>query len=250
MKKNIFVLTAIMLVSLLVIPTIILASNKSDSVGTGNQQPQQIKAELYDGEDGEVPGNGEQNKEQIQTINQGEAQQLMNQNQNQNEGAQTSGSDDKGEGNMEQNQNQEQNFNSEDYKSVVANFVQSLIKVADRQQNGIGEQVREIAQEQNQSKEKVAESIEAVQSRSKIRAFFFGTDFKNIGQLRSEMTITENNLEQLDQVMDQISNQIDKTEIQNQIQELTQERERINQFVEDNEKQFSLLGWFVKLFAK
>ena len=149
-----------------------------------------------------------------------------------------------------ENDNNRGQLNATSHRSAVANFVQSLLGVADRQPGGIGEQVRVMAQQQNESTEKVAGAMEKVQTRSKIRTFLFGSDYKNLGTLRSEMVQTKNRLDQLSQVMAEVENEGDKTELQNQIQLLTQEQGTLENFILENEQagKISMFGWLVRLF--
>jgi len=140
--------------------------------------------------------------------------------------------------------------NGAEYRSAVATFVQNLLNVADREQGGIGEQVRVVAQQQNESKEKVADAIDKVQNRSKLKTFLIGTDYKNIGQLRSEMVKTGNQVDQLNRLLGQTTDAESKTALQAQTQALEQEQQKINDFLKANESKFSLFGWLVKLFSK
>lgn len=142
------------------------------------------------------------------------------------------------------------NVNGEAHRSKVANFVQTLLDVADSEGNGVGQQVRLVAQEQQQAQEEVADQIESINQRNKIKTFLIGTNYKNIGALRSEMVHLRNRIEQLNRVMNQLENEGDQTEIQEQIQTMEQERENIEAFIKVNEDKFSLFGWFVKLFVK
>lgn len=154
------------------------------------------------------------------------------------------------EQNQEQNQlqtQQQEQLSIQAHKSTVANFVQSLLEVANREE-GIGEQVRIIAQEQNQSTEKSFQSMEKIQTRSQIKTFLLGADYKNLGALRSETVKTRNRLEQLNRIMENTQNEGDQTEIQNQIQTLEQEQTKIENFIKAQEGKFSLFGWLVKLF--
>ena len=123
------------------------------------------------------------------------------------------------------------------------------MQVADRE-GGIGQQVRVIAQQQNQSASTTIQAMEKVQTRSKIKAFLFGSDYKNLGALRNEMVQTRNRLEQLNRLMENVQNERDKTELQNQIQTLEQEQTSIESFIKVQEGKFSLFGWFVKLFNR
>jgi len=154
-----------------------------------------------------------------------------------------------------QNQNQNQQgqgqgqINAQEHRSAVANFVQSLENVAEGD-SGIGEQVRLLAQQQNQSSETTIQAMEKVQTRSKIRAFLFGSGYKNLGTLRSEMVQTRNRLEQISRLMESAQSEADKAELQNQVQTLEQEQAKIENFIKDNESKFSLFGWVIKLFNK
>ncbi len=193
-------------------------------------------------------GTDNQNQQQMQTANQGEDSQIQVQNNEQSQSG-------NGAVNQSQNQNQEQNqekqgqINAEQHRSTVARFVQNLLQVANRE-GGIGEQVRTIAQQQNQSADTTVQAMEKVQIRSKVKTFFFGSDYKNLGTLRSEMVQTRNRLEKLNKLMENIQNEEDKTELQSQIQILKQEQTRIESFMKADESKFSLFGWFIKLFNR
>jgi len=151
--------------------------------------------------------------------------------------------------NQEQNQEQQGQINAEQHRNTVTDFVQNLLQTADKDE-GIGRQVRTIAQQQNQSASTTIQAMEKVQTRSKIKTFLFGSDYKNLGTLRSETVQTRNRLEQLNKVMENVQNEGDKTELQNQIQTLEQEQTKIENFIKAQESTFSLFGWLVKLFNK
>lgn len=138
---------------------------------------------------------------------------------------------------------------ADNHRSTVATFVQSLLAVADRE-GGIGQQVREIAQQQNDTKDRAADLISAVEGRSKIKTFFIGTSYKNTGELRSQMVQTKNQIDQLKKLADKAENDQDKAELQAQIRTLEQEQSNIDAFIAENENKFSLFGWAVKLFRK
>lgn len=146
-------------------------------------------------------------------------------------------------------QNSQKNINSETHRSVVASFVKSLLSVADRE-SGIGKQVREIAQQQNSLKEITSDAIENIDKRSKLKSFLLGTDYKNIGALRSQMVKTRNQIEQLRKLTEKAKSKKNIEEIQSQIKILEQEQQKINSFITQNESKFSLLGWAAKLFVK
>lgn len=136
--------------------------------------------------------------------------------------------------------------NAQLHRSVVANFVQTLVRVADRE-GGIGEQVRVIAQQQNQSASTTAVALEKVENRGKIKTFLIGSDYKNLGALRSELVQTRNRIEQLTRLADKATS-ADKADLLQQIKNLQQEQTWIENFIKTNENKFSLFGWLVKLF--
>jgi len=138
-------------------------------------------------------------------------------------------------------------INAAAHRSAVATFVKNLLLIADRE-GGIGSQVREVARVQNESREKEAAEIEAVESRSKVKTFFFGSDYKNLGALRSDMVKTGNQIEQLGRLAEKTESPESRAELENQIQALSLEQANIQKFIADNESRFSLLGWAVKLF--
>lgn len=135
----------------------------------------------------------------------------------------------------------------EEHRSEVANFVQSLLKVADRN-GGIGEKVRIVAREQASSSDKIVEAINTIEKRSNFKTFLIGTDYKNIGKIRSEIAQTKNRIDELNRDLSKLATSTDKTAIENEIKSLEASQTKVEDFMKKNESRFSLLGWFVKLF--
>ena len=182
--------------------------------------------------------------------NQGQNQEIEEHN-NQNTSTINATSEEEDEEENEENAtNSKGQINAAEHRSVVANFVQGLLKVADREKGGIGEQVRVVAQQQNQSDATATEAINKIQNRSKIKTFLIGSDYKNLGALRSEVVHTRNRLDQLNRLLPTVQNASDTVEIQNQIQTLEQEQTKIENFIKTQEGKFSLFGWLFKLFNR
>lgn len=153
---------------------------------------------------------------------------------------------DQNDGNDEDNKNV-----AEEHRSSVASLVQNLLDLADRSTSTtIGEQVREVAKEQDDSEENVSKAIDAIKKRHKITTFFFGTDYKNVGQLRSEIAKTGNRIEKLSRLLEIIPTSTPSTSTVAEIANLKLEQIKLNTFVTQNENIFSLFGWFAKLFNK
>ncbi|MDP2692982.1 MAG: hypothetical protein Q8O88_05075 [bacterium] len=156
----------------------------------------------------------------------------------------------KDQANINEKQGSNNELNGAEHRSNVATFVQGLLDVANREKGGIGEQVKAVASEQNDSKVEVSEVIEKIKNRSSLKTFLIGTDYKNVGKLRSEMVKTGNQVERLKKLLDKTTGEESKTDLETQVQALEEVQQKINDFVNSNESKFSLFGWFVKLFNK
>jgi hypothetical protein len=185
-------------------------------------------------------GNAVKTNEKNAVKNQGESTQIQMQEKNAVQTKDNASAEDKIKNNNGQSE-------AELHRSAVANFVQSLLAVAERE-SGIGQEVRVIAKEQNEIKNRAADIIYAVENRSKVKTFFIGTSYKNLGELRSQMVQTQKQMEALKQLAEKATNEQNKIELQSQIQMLEQEQIKMNDFITQNESKFSLLGWAVKLF--
>jgi len=71
---------------------------------------------------------------------------------------------------------------SQKHKSKVTNVVQELREIAGKDQV-VGEEIRVVAQEQEQSNERAIKAIENIETRGGFKTFLIGTDYKNIGAL-------------------------------------------------------------------
>lgn len=134
------------------------------------------------------------------------------------------------------------------HRSAVASFVQSLLSVADRD-GGIGEEVRAVAESQNDAASTTAEAIQKVEKRGKFMTFLFGTDWKNIGTLRSQIAKTETDEARLETALSQTADASVKADLSAQLSALKAEQAKVQAFVDTHAKSFSLFGWFTKLFV-
>ena len=158
--------------------------------------------------------------------------------------------DDDGEATSTKEENDDKGeLTAEEHRSAVASFVKSLLKVADRE-GGIGAEVREVAQTQNDSATTTANAMIKIKSRSALVKFFFGSDYKSLGELRSQIVVTQNNIDQLNNLLDRTANTADQAEISAQIKVLEDLRVKTDAFIKANENVFSIFGWFIKGFQK
>jgi len=136
---------------------------------------------------------------------------------------------------------------SEQHRSNVANVVKDLTDLAGKDKN-IGEDVRVVAQEQESSNERAAKAMEAVEARGGFKTFLIGTDYKNIGALRSEVVTTQNSIDRLTKAKERATDDSVRADLDAQIKALEETNADALDFIKTNENKFSLFGWFVRLF--
>ncbi len=137
----------------------------------------------------------------------------------------------------------------DEHRSEVATFVQRLLRIADRD-GGIGAKVREIARDEASSSASTTDAIKKVETRSRFKTFLIGSDFKNLGVIRSELARTDKALERLMALASSTTNATIKAELTVEIKALQDSQAKVKAFVDANENTFSLLGWFVRIFNK
>lgn len=140
-------------------------------------------------------------------------------------------------------------FTSEGHRSVVATFVKSLLDVANRE-GGIGLEVREIAKSQNDSASTTIFAMKKVEGKGSFTIFMFGSDYRNLGVIRSNIATTSNNIARLKNVLDKTADVLDRAELNIQIKALETEQIKLNTYVTNHQNIFSLFGWFNKMFVK
>ncbi len=134
-----------------------------------------------------------------------------------------------------------------DYGNVVATFVHSIENVSD-EKSVVNEQLKDVAQQLDESKEIVTTGIEIVKKRGAVKTFLIGADYKNLGKLGNEMVKVKKQIEQLKRLIEKIESEENKTELLLHLQTLEQEQTKVQSFVYENENKFSLFGWLVRLF--
>lgn len=91
------------------------------------------------------------------------------------------------------------------------------------------------------------ESIDELETRPAWKTFLLGTDYKNLGQLRSSLVHTDNSIRKITQTMARVEGDENDTALQERLGELNQERNRIVEMIKSEEDKFSLFGWLLRL---
>ena len=144
---------------------------------------------------------------------------------------------------------QEMMSRGEQHRSDVGEVVEELMKVA-KSDDRIGNEVKTVAQEEQNASTTVKDKMEKIENRSAWKTFLIGSDYKNLGALRSTLVTTQNHLDRLNKALDKTTSTTVKNELEAQIKQLETVKVKAENFIKDNESKFSLFGWLVKLFSK
>jgi len=200
------------LVALLLIEVPVFAAyDGAGGQGAGSQSPS-------------LAGNQVQNQNQVKTLNQGEDLQL-------------------------QVNTQEQENLEEGTKNMgeVATQVQQLLQLGTT--GGIGEQVRTIAQAQNQAQTQIQEQLDKLESKGKLARLLTGTDYSAVKNLKTQLEQNQLRIQQLTQLQNQLINQSDITAVQETIQALVLENTSLQDRISAEEQTRSLFGWLFRLIS-
>jgi hypothetical protein len=228
MKK--FSLTISIVLAFVLVTPVFAANNMNGT--QGNTQNQQILKTSPS-----PSGNQVKNQNQVETQNQGEDSQLQVNTQEQE--------------NLEEGQSEGLQTRSQiaiQNMSEVAKQVQLLLQI--RTTGGIGEQVRQIAQEQNQAQEQIEQEVNKLESKSKFAKFLSGTDYGAVKNLKQQLEQNQLRIKLLEQLQNQLSNEGDSTQVMETIQALVQENTALQELIAAEENTFGLFGWLFKLFVK
>ncbi len=221
------------------------------------------------GSQGQGQGTGGQSGQgqMVQTQNNGssaaQGQQIQNQNQNQvkNQGTEMiiqsqqremekEGELQTGAGNQENAQyDQARSEKALEKMSEVAKKVQEL-QMLGESEGGIGQQIREIAQNQTESQARVQEQVRVMDSRQGLMKTLLGPEYKAMNQIRLEIAENQLRIRQMEDFANQLVNQAEGTKIREMIQALTQQNTALQERLGEEEQVKSMFGWLMRLFQK
>lgn len=138
---------------------------------------------------------------------------------------------------------------AEQRRSKVANAVQAMLQVADREQ-GVGEQIRVVAQSQNQNQNQIEANMETIKNRGRLRKFFFGPDYKNLNKVEDNLADMADKIQQLKDLAGEIDDSTNAAKLQDQIKALEEVKSSWEQEAQEATKGFSLFGWLNKILFK
>jgi len=229
MKKSL-----ILLLSLFLVTPIVAAQNNGTS-GQAVAGPQQgMNATTKPVTTiGVVPSVGNKVQNAVQTKNQGEDSQLQV-SMEEKLGTEVENSMDTRSENALQNM------------SEVAKQVQGMLEI--KTTGGIGDQVREVAREQNQAQEKIQEHVMKMETKNQMLKKLFGPDYKSLSALNQLIAENTVRIEQLQELLTQVQNYADRTQIEATIQSIISQNTALNTLVSEEAQTRSMFGWLLRLF--
>jgi len=100
--------------------------------------------------------------------------------------------------------------------STVATAVEQLIRVSNQVGNqGIGDQIREIAQTQTKNQDKINQSVDKAETRTGFAKFFIGENYKELKAAKQSIKENKEKLGELKSLMEQVETDADKLIIPN-----------------------------------
>lgn len=139
------------------------------------------------------------------------------------------------------------NSKGAEQKSVVASAVEAMLQVANKTENqGVGDQIRVIAQTQSKNQDKIGQSIDKAETRSGFAKFFIGANYKELKEAKTAMEQNRNQIKTLEQVMAQLENESDKLGIANQIIVLQNTQLELKEQLNELASGFSFFGWIAR----
>lgn len=81
---------------------------------------------------------------------------------------------------------------------------------------------------------------------SGFNSFLFGSNYKNVGVMRSKLIRTDKRIDYLTERASSTQDSNIKANINAEITELILSEDDMNIFIDQNESKFSLFGWFIK----
>ena len=135
----------------------------------------------------------------------------------------------------------------EQRRSQVANAVHQMLQVADRV-GGIGEQVRVVAQSQQQNHEEVEDKLDKIKDRSGFAKFFIGPKYEEIEKTKDLIKQDKEKITRLEELKSTLTNEEDKTKIDEQISIIKEAITEVEKIIGEEQTGFSLFGWLAKIF--
>jgi hypothetical protein len=139
---------------------------------------------------------------------------------------------------------------AEDHRIIVVAFVESLMYVANKNNNAWSAEIRKIAEIQANAVATTTEAIQQTGARNGVKRLLFGNDYRHIAALKRQIVQTEEHLERLKAILANTTNATDRAVLATQLERVEKDQAKISDFVSSHEKATGFLGWFAKLMVR
>jgi hypothetical protein len=179
-------------------------------------------------------GNTVRNQNQIQVQNEGEDPEMLIQTQEQQR--------------LQDQDGTPRSTTAREHMSQVEEKVEELL--SEDRQGGIGPQVREVAQAQQQAQTKIQTALAKLESKTGFMRRLFGPDLNAVDELNQQMEQNQVRIQELEQLATQTQNQAEETQLQEMIQALVQQNTALGEQVRAEEANTGMFGWLMRLFNR
>lgn len=186
---------------------------------------------------------GVQVKNQVQTQNMGEESQLQVNTQTEE---QLMANEDKQGASKTASPRSE---TAKAHMSTVSGIVENLL-VSTSLKGGIGDQVKEIAQQQKTAQDEMQSELAKIDGRNQLLKALIGPDYMSLKKMQQAMSQNEERIQKLIELQNQLTNTGDKTMIEEAIQALTEQNLALGEQVSFEERTGSAFGWLFRYFAR
>jgi len=132
----------------------------------------------------------------------------------------------------------------------IETAAQNLSRVTERNNNPeVGEQIRSMVQNHEKIQTKTKTALHQMSQRNQAVKLLVGPDYKNAGQVRSDVAGLRNDIRKLEQIKEDAL-LADAEDVQGAIEELQVEADGLETQLTEQLSGFSLFGWLAKLLAK
>ncbi len=137
--------------------------------------------------------------------------------------------------------------------NIMSQAVEDLVTLASRlytANQSASIQIRTTAQEQIKAEDRINQSLDKAESRTAFAKFFIGPNYGQLKTAKQEMEQNRLRIEELNQVMSQISNVSDQIELESQIKILEDQNTILQEQLNHDTRGFSLFGWLSRMISK
>lgn len=140
------------------------------------------------------------------------------------------------------------------HRNNVKKVISTLTEIAETEKEEGGEELANEIEEvlvgvNGQQAEETARAMIRVENRPKWKTALMGADYKNLGELRSQMVRNQNTISQLARTMDRTENPDAALALAEQAATLQLEQTRLWTVIAENEGAFSVLGWVFRFLS-